>query len=103
MMTALYVGGMGAKEQNFYNNVFRKYGYEAEAEQIQDLYLSGQKQEAEAAVPADFLESTAMVGDEGYVRERVEAYKAAGVTTLSVLPGGPDKLGLIEKVKGWVS
>lgn len=102
-MAALYVGGMGAKEQNFYNNVFRKYGYEAEAEQIQDLYLSGQKKEAEAAIPEDFLRSSAMVGDEGHVRERIEAYKAAGVTTLSVTPAGPDKLGLIEKIKGWVS
>ena len=102
-MTALYVGGMGARGKNFYNELFASYGYEKEAKQIQDLYLSGQKQEAEAAVPADFLEATAMVGDEGYVRERIQAYKAAGVTTLSVLPTGPDKLGLIEKVKGWVS
>ncbi len=102
-MTALYVGGMGAKNKNFYNNIFRKYGYEEEAEKIQDLFLSGRKEEAMAAVPQDFLDATAMVGDEGWVRERVEAYQAAGVTHLQVQPSGPDRLGLIEKVKGWVS
>ena len=102
-MTALYVGGMGAKGKNFYNNIFRKYGYEAEAEQIQDLYLDGKKAEAEAAVPEDFLKASAMVGDEGWVKERVMAYKDAGVTHLSLQPAGPNKLELIEKVKGWVS
>ena len=102
-MAALYVGGMGSKGQNFYNNVFRKYGYEAAAEQIQDLYLAGRKEEAEAAVPEDFLRASAIVGDEGYVRERIEAYREAGVTTLAITPGGPDKLALIEKVKGWIS
>ena len=101
-MTALYVGGMGAKGKNFYNNIFRKYGYEAEAEQIQDLYLSGQKESAEALIPDDFLRSTAMVGDEGWVRERVEAYREAGVTRLSINPVGPDRLATIEKVKGWL-
>ncbi|GJM37471.1 MAG: LLM class F420-dependent oxidoreductase [Acidimicrobiales bacterium] len=102
-MTALYVGGMGAKGKNFYNNIFRKYGYEEEAEKIQDLYLDGKKEEAMAAVPQDFLDATAMVGDEGYVRERIEAYQAAGVTHLSIQPAGADRLGLIEKVKGWIS
>ena len=78
--TALYVGGMGAKGRNFYNNVFRRYGYEAEAEEIQNLYLSGQKKEAEALVPDEYLAATALVGDEGFVRDRVLAYKDAGVT-----------------------
>ncbi len=103
MMTALYVGGMGAKGKNFYNNIFHKYGYEAEAEQIQDLYLSGQKDSAEAAVPAEYLKSTAMVGDEGWVRDRVQAYKDAGVTRLSLNPVGPNRLETIEKIKSWVS
>lgn len=100
-MTALYVGGMGAKGRNFYNNVFKRYGYEAEAEKIQDLYLSGQKAEAEALVPDEFLEATAMVGDEGRVRDRIAAYKAAGVTRLTINPVGEDTLGLVEKVKAW--
>ena len=100
-MTALYVGGMGSKDQNFYNNVFRKYGYEQEAQQIQELYLAGSKQEAEALVPDDYLKATAMVGDEGWVKERVQAYKAAGVTRLSVSPVGDNPLALIEKVRAW--
>lgn len=102
-MTALYVGGMGAKGTNFYNNIFRAYGYEEEAEKIQDLYLDGRKEEAMAAVPQDFLDATAMVGDEGWVRERIEAYRAAGVTRLNIQPAGPDRLELIEKVKNWIS
>lgn len=100
-MTALYVGGMGARGKNFYNNVFRRYGYEQEAEKIQDLYLSGQKKEAEALVPDEYLESVAMVGDEGRVRERIEAFRAAGVTRLTVNPVGDDPLKLIEKVRAW--
>ena len=100
--TALYVGGMGAKGRNFYNNVFRTYGYEAEAERIQELYLSGQKEEAMAAVPQDFLDATALVGDEGRIKERVEAYRAAGVTHLQIRPMGPDPIGMVEKLKGWV-
>ena len=103
MMTALYVGGMGAKGKNFYNNIFRKYGYEEEAEQIQDLYLAGKKEEAMALVPQEFLDATALVGDEGYVRERVEVYRAAGVTQLQITPTGPNQLADIEKVKGWLS
>jgi F420-dependent oxidoreductase-like protein len=99
--TALYVGGMGAKGRNFYNNVFRRYGYEQEAEQIQNLYLDGKKDEAAALVPDDYLKATSLVGDEGYVRERIQAYKAAGVTRLSVNPIGDDPLTLIEKVKAW--
>jgi F420-dependent oxidoreductase-like protein len=99
--TALYVGGMGARGRNFYNNVFRKYGYEKEAEEIQNLYLDGKKQEAEALVPADYLEATALVGDEGFVRDRVLAFKEAGVTRLSVRPVGDNPLELIEKVKAW--
>lgn len=100
--TALYVGGMGAKGRNFYNNVFRRYGYESEAEEIQNLYLSGQKKEAEALVPDEYLAATALVGDEGFVRDRVLAYKEAGVTRLSIRPVGDDPLALIEKVRAWV-
>jgi F420-dependent oxidoreductase-like protein len=102
-MTALYVGGMGAKGKNFYNNIFRQYGYEEQAETIQDLYLAGRKEEAMAAVPDDFLEATAMVGDEGRVRERIQAYRDAGVTQLQISPVGPDQAALIEKIKTWAS
>ena len=81
---ALYVGGMGAKSKNFYNQVFRKYGYEQEAERIQELYLSGRKSEAEAAIPDSYLEATSLVGEEGFVRDRLQALKDSGVTSLNV-------------------
>ncbi|MDA0978927.1 MAG: LLM class F420-dependent oxidoreductase [Proteobacteria bacterium] len=81
---ALYVGGMGAKEKNFYNQVFRKYGYEAEAETIQNLYLSGRKSEAEAAIPDSYLEATSLVGSESFVKDRLQAFKEHGVTSLNV-------------------
>ncbi|MFM7509459.1 MAG: LLM class F420-dependent oxidoreductase [Actinomycetota bacterium] len=100
-MVALYVGGMGARERNFYNQLFQRYGYEAEAREIQDLYLSGQKREAAAAVPESFLEETSLCGDEGYVRDRIAQFADAGVTVLNVTPIAADLAGqqrLIETV-----
>lgn len=102
-MIALYVGGMGAKGKNFYNTVAQRYGYEEAAEKIQDLYLAGKKDEAAAAVPDEFVELTNLVGPESYVRERVEAFRAAGVTRLNVTPVGDNPAKLIEKVKDWAS
>jgi F420-dependent oxidoreductase-like protein len=99
---ALYIGGMGARGRNFYNDLARRYGYEAEAELIQDLYLSGKKDEAAAAVPAELLEKTALVGPEGYVKERLAAFSEAGVTTLSVNPVGPDPVKVVEQIREWV-
>lgn len=101
-MIALYVGGMGARGKNFYNTVVSSYGYGKEAAVIQDLYLSGRKTEAAAAVPEDLLRKTNLVGDEGWVRERVQAYKAAGVTTLSLTPVG-DLPRIVEKIKEWTA
>jgi len=82
--TALYIGGMGARDKNFYNEIFRKYGYEEEAETIQDFYLDGKKKEAEAAIPQSFLDASSLVGPEGFVRERLYALKESGVTALNV-------------------
>ena len=101
-MVALYVGGMGARERNFYNQLFQRYGYEAEARQIQDLYLDGKKQEAAEAVPEEFLEQTSLCGDEGYIKDRIDQFKAAGVTILNVTPIAADLAGqqaMIAKVK----
>jgi len=83
---ALYVGGMGSREENFYNDLFRRYGFEEEAREIQDLYLDGQKEEAAAAIPDAFLEATSLIGPESHVRERIRAYKESGVTILDVQP-----------------
>src|SRR6476659_9372381 len=72
-MYALYVGGMGARGKNFYNDLACQYGYEKEAKEIQDLYLDGKKKEAEAAVPLEMLEQVNLVGPESWVKERIEA------------------------------
>ncbi len=85
-MVALYVGGMGAKGRNFYNDIVRRYGWEREAEQIQDLYLEGKKDEAAALVPEALLEATSLCGPEGYVADRIAELAEAGVTHLQVLP-----------------
>ncbi|MGW0930477.1 LLM class F420-dependent oxidoreductase [Streptomyces sp. NPDC002644] len=87
---ALYIGGMGAPGRNFYNDLACRYGFEAEAARIQDLYLAGRKEEAAAAVPAELLRGISLVGPARYVAERVEAYRQAGVTTLQVDPVSPD-------------
>lgn len=97
--TALYVGGMGARGKNFYNDICRDYGYEQEAIQIQDLYLDGKKDEAAAAVPGEWLELANLVGPKSYIAERVAAYKEAGVTVLSVNPVGPDAVHQIETLR----
>ncbi len=81
---ALYVGGMGARGKNFYNDIMSAYGWEGEAKTIQDLYLDGKKAEAAAAIPADYLSAAALVGPLGYVKERLAAYKEAGVTHLQM-------------------
>jgi F420-dependent oxidoreductase-like protein len=85
---ALYIGGMGARDQNFYNSICQRYGYVNEALTIQDLYLSGEKQRAAAAVPATMLADTNLVGPGGHIKERLAAYKEAGVTHLQVRPVG---------------
>jgi len=100
---ALYVGGMGARGKNFYNDLACQYGYEKEAKEIQDLYLDGKKQEAEAAVPLELLERAHLVGPESYVKERIAAFREAGVTNLQVIPVADDAPALVSKVKEWVS
>ncbi|KRE21195.1 LLM class F420-dependent oxidoreductase [Agromyces sp. Soil535] len=83
---ALYVGGMGARGKNFYNDLIASYGFEAEAARIQDLYLEGRKDEAIAAVPDELVRAVSLIGPGSYVAERVAAFRAAGVTTLTVTP-----------------
>ncbi|HEY1652078.1 MAG TPA: LLM class F420-dependent oxidoreductase [Acidimicrobiales bacterium] len=99
---ALYIGGMGAKGKNFYNALARRYGYEKEAEEIQDLYLSGKKAEAAALVPNELLEATSLCGPESYLKERVAALAEVGVTHLNVTPVGTDPVAMIEKLRSWV-
>lgn len=96
---ALYVGGMGARDKNFYNTICQKYGYVDEAIAIQDLYLSGKKEEAAAKVPAEMLANTNLVGSAGQVKERLAAYQEAGVTHLSVTPVGNDPVKTVEQLR----
>jgi F420-dependent oxidoreductase-like protein len=83
---ALYVGGMGSREQNFYNALVRRYGFDDAAQEIQDLYLDGKKQEAAAAIPAELIDMVTMCGPRERVKERLEVYRDAGVGTLIVSP-----------------
>ena len=100
---ALYVGGMGARGKNFYHDLACEYGFEKEADLIQDLYLDGKKREAEAAVPLEMLEGINLVGPESYVKERIAAFRESGVTNLQVTPVGDDPVGLVRRLKEWVS
>ena len=97
---ALYIGGMGARGRNFYHALAHRLGYGAAADQIQDAYLGGRKSEAEALVPADLLAQTSLIGPEGYVRDRLAAFREAGATTLTVVPlagSHADRVRLIEQ------
>src|SRR5579863_10481497 len=99
---ALYVGGMGARGKNFYNELMVRYGFEEEAATIQDLYLDGKKKDEEAAITEAFLELTTLCGPAGYVKERVAAFVEAGVTHLQVHPiplGDQSAATLIDAVK----
>jgi F420-dependent oxidoreductase-like protein len=96
---ALYVGGMGAKGKNFYNDLARRYGYEEAAETVQELYLGGKKDEAAAALPDDFVRKVSLIGPESYVAERVSAYAEAGVTTLALQPLDDSREGRLRTVE----
>jgi F420-dependent oxidoreductase-like protein len=83
---ALYIGGMGSREQNFYNQLVMRYGFEAAAREIQDLYLEGKKDEAAAAIPDELIDMVSLCGPRDVVRDRLEAFREAGVGTLMVTP-----------------
>ena len=75
---ALYIGGMGARDKNFYNDLAKRLGYEDAAEKIQDLYLDGKKAEATAAVPDALVDAVHLVGPKARIKERLQAWKEAG-------------------------
>jgi F420-dependent oxidoreductase-like protein len=96
---ALYVGGMGARGKNFYNELCVRYGFEKEAQEIQDLYLGGNKRDAEKVVPTELLELGNLVGPASYVKERIAAFAEAGVTNLQVLPASDDPAATIRQLR----
>ena len=83
---ALYVGGMGSRDKNFYNALVRRYGFEAAADEVQDLYLAGKKDEAAAALPEELIDLVSLAGPKDFVRERLRVFREAGVGTLGVTP-----------------
>ena len=103
-MLALYIGGMGAKGKNFYNTLVCEYGFEKEAARIQDMYLGGNKRDAESVVPLELLEMCNLVGPESYVKERIAAFREAGVTNLQVAPApvDGDAGALVSQLKEWL-
>jgi alkanesulfonate monooxygenase SsuD/methylene tetrahydromethanopterin reductase-like flavin-dependent oxidoreductase (luciferase family) len=90
---------MGARGKNFYNDLAVRYGYEAEAKLVQDLYLDGKKDEAAAALPDDFVRAVSLIGPEGHVAERIAAYAEAGVTTLNLQPLDGSREGRLRTVE----
>ena len=102
-MAALYIGGMGARGKNFYNDLACQYGYEAEAKEIQDLYLDGKKKEAEAAVPLELLERANLVGPESCVKERIAAFRRPASPTCRSSPRATTRPRWCASSRNWVS
>jgi alkanesulfonate monooxygenase SsuD/methylene tetrahydromethanopterin reductase-like flavin-dependent oxidoreductase (luciferase family) len=97
-LLALYVGGMGSREVNFYNRLARRYGYEAAASEIQELYLGGRKNDAAAAVPDGLVEEIALVGDRARIAARLDAWRESGATTLNLQARQPEALRLLAEL-----
>ncbi|GAB2976705.1 LLM class F420-dependent oxidoreductase [Nocardioides montaniterrae] len=95
---ALYMGGMGAKDQNFHTQVFARMGYEDLAARVQDLYLSGQKEEAAALIPTELVDDMHIVGTADEVRAKVKDWEATGVTTLLITCQSADEVRQVAEV-----
>ena len=96
---ALYVGGMGSRENNFYNALVQRYGFEDAAREVQDLYLDGKKEEAAAALPAELIDTVTLCGPEDRVRDRLAVYAQAGVGTLGVSPMAFEAESRLEQLR----
>jgi F420-dependent oxidoreductase-like protein len=96
---ALYIGGMGSRKQNFYNALVQRYGFEDAAREVQDLYLDGKRAEAGAALPDELIDMVCLCGPRDVVRERLGAYRDAGVGTLMVAPMAFDRQERIEQLR----
>jgi F420-dependent oxidoreductase-like protein len=96
---ALYVGGMGSRDKNFYNQLVQRYGFEDDARRIQDLYLEGKRDEAMAAIPDELIDTVSLCGTRDHVRERIAAFRDAGVGTLGVTPLAFTKDDRLEQLR----
>jgi F420-dependent oxidoreductase-like protein len=99
---ALYIGGMGARGKNFYNDLACRYGFEAEARTVQDLFLTGRKAEAAAALPDELVRGVSLLGSRARVAERLAAFAEAGVTTLNAAPVAADQAGRLASIAALV-
>jgi F420-dependent oxidoreductase-like protein len=97
-MLALYIGGMGARGKNFYNDYARRLGYEEAATKVQDLYLDGKKAEAMAAIPNELIDEVALIGSKERIAERVQVWKASPADTLLIGAGQPEALRLLAEL-----
>ncbi|MBV8773252.1 MAG: LLM class F420-dependent oxidoreductase [Deltaproteobacteria bacterium] len=95
---ALYIGGMGARSKNFYNSYVRQFGYEELARRLQDLYLSGRKNEAQAAVPDELVDAVALVGPKERIRDQLARWKSSPINTLLIGTSQPEALRLIAEL-----
>jgi F420-dependent oxidoreductase-like protein len=96
---ALYVGGMGSREKNFYNQLVQRYGFEDAAREVQDLYLEGKRDEAMAALPDELIDLVSLCGPADRVRSRLDVFREAGVGTLGVSPMAWDRDGRLEQLR----
>lgn len=97
-MVALYVGGMGARGKNFYNNLACRYGFEAAAKEIQDLYLDGKKAEAVAAVPDELVDEISLIGPKERIADRLGPWRECGITTMILGAGQPEALRIMAEL-----
>jgi F420-dependent oxidoreductase-like protein len=100
-LLALYIGGMGSRKQNFYNNLVQRYGFEAAAKEIQDLYLEGKKEDAAAAIPDELIDMVSLCGPRDVVADRIAAFRDAGVGTLTITPlafGADDRIAQLRAI-----
>ncbi|HEV2753746.1 MAG TPA: LLM class F420-dependent oxidoreductase [Solirubrobacteraceae bacterium] len=96
---ALYIGGMGSRQQNFYNALVARYGFEDAAREVQDLYLDGRKEEAAGALPDELIDLVTLAGPRDHVRERLQVFREAGVHTLGVTPVAFTKDERLEQLR----
>jgi F420-dependent oxidoreductase-like protein len=97
-MVALYVGGMGARGKNFYNDLACRYGFEAAAKEVQDLYLDGKKQEAAAAVPDELVDEISLIGPKARIADRLDAWRDSGITTMILGAAQPEALRVVAEL-----
>ena len=95
---ALYAGGMGSEDTNFHADAIRRLGFDAEVEKITELFRSGRKEEAAAAVPNEMIEAMAIIGNEDHVRSEVRTWEEAGITTMCVTAGSVDEIRALARL-----